>query len=77
MKPYGIPRVLDVIIADCADMFNYALKPSKGNLPGKGGDIHNFIRNVKSKSAQRRYWKKKARTKNKRICREELKCVEY
>lgn len=68
MKAYGVPRVKDVERPDCADLFNYALKSSKGRLREKSGDYKSNIRNPEVKARHRRYWKSKARTANKKAC---------
>lgn len=61
MKPYGIPRNLDVQWPDKADCAFYGLKDSRAKVVGKGGDRHSTVRNKQSKAATRRYWKRKAR----------------
>jgi len=65
MKAYGVPRDKDVENPDLLDIKLYGLKSSSGRLVGKGGDIKNSFRNVKSKAASRRIWKKKARSAQK------------
>jgi hypothetical protein len=55
MKPYGIPRVLDIECPDCADALLYALKSSKVSLRGKSPLRH------AGKIRARRVWKKLAR----------------
>lgn len=66
MKPIGIPRVLDVINPDCEDGKNYAIKPSKLNIQGPGGDYHSNFHNTEQKNSIRRAWKKKDRQAGKK-----------
>lgn len=68
MKAYGVPRIKDVESPDCADLFSFALKSSKGRLREKGGDFKSNVRNAKVKAATRRIWKQKARRANKKEC---------
>jgi hypothetical protein len=60
MKPYGVPRVLDVQWPDVADIRRFGFASHAGKFPGKSGDYHPYISGVK-KARARRYWKRKAR----------------
>lgn len=73
MKPYGIPRNLDVEAPDCADIHTYALKPSRGNIRGLGGDFHNSVRKSANKRNIRRQYKKLARRDGKSEIRNEMR----
>lgn len=76
MKPYGLPRILDLIQPDCADINLYALKSSSSHIKGKGGDIRNSVRNSAVKRATRRIYKKRIRAKHKHQLRLQGTAVE-
>lgn len=71
MKPYGIPRNLDVQWPDQADCACYGLKDSRAKLPNRNGERHSTVRNKDSKAATRRYWKRKARKQGEEDVREQ------
>lgn len=68
MKPYGIPRHLDVGAPDMGDLHTYALKASAGNVKNKSGQIRSTFKKSAKKRRVRRYWKKRARRASKRLC---------
>lgn len=61
MKPYGIPRNLNVENPDLVDIRLYAFKSSRSRLESKGGDVKNSFHNSSAKRNTRRIWKKKER----------------
>jgi len=63
MKPYGLPRCLDIEYPDKLDITVYGLAPSR----------HGEKRKSKAKNKTRRYWKRTARALNKQIIQDELK----
>ena len=63
MKPYGIPRDIDVEHPDIAASKEFALKPSKVNIKSQGGDFRDPNRSTQAKAATRRIWKKQERLK--------------
>ena len=73
MKPYGIPRVLEVEFPDVADIKRFGFKSSIGRVKTKGGDIPSYFKNSNAKRNIRRIWKKKARLNTKRELREYIK----
>jgi hypothetical protein len=60
MKPYGVPRVPEIVNPDVADIQKFGLKSSIGRVVGKGGDIKCYQK-PNQKASSRRIWKKKAR----------------
>ena len=64
MKPYGLPRILDLECPDLYDIRLYGLKSSKSRTK-KHGVIKNSFRRVKVKATARRIWKKRERSKTK------------
>jgi hypothetical protein len=73
MKPYGIPRILDVEFPDIADIHRFGLKSSIGHFSEKGGEFKSYIRNCHSKASTRRYWKRKARQISKCLIQKAIK----
>lgn len=71
MKPYGIPRNLDLEGPDLHDISKYGLKSSKSRVKSKSGDIKNSFRSSASKRSTRRTWKSVARQGAKRGARQE------
>lgn len=67
MKAYGIPRTFCAAFPDPVDGVLYALKSSRLRPPGPGGDRKSSVRNSRKKRAIRRFWKKRARARLKRI----------
>jgi len=68
MKPYGVPRDLNLEAPpDCADIKKYGLKSSIGRL-----DSHSTFHSSSSKRRARRIWKKRAR----RISKNSLSLLE-
>lgn len=65
MKPYGVPRVQELVYPDCADINRFGLKSSCSRLVGKSGDIKNSFRSASAKQRSRRVWKKLARRQGK------------
>jgi len=65
MKPYGVPRNLDVESPDLLDISNYGLKTSTGQLISKGGDFRGSTK-TKKRNNNRRLWKKSERQRQKR-----------
>jgi len=72
MKPYGLPRVLDLIYPDLADIARFGLKSSKSRMAKKSGDIPNSFRSPTAKSAVRRYWKRAERNLARKNIRERV-----
>ncbi len=72
MRAYGLPRDPNVEFPDCGDLQTFALKPSRGILPGPGGDRHSGTRSTARKNAARRYWKRAARREGKAAIAESL-----
>lgn len=72
MKPYGIPRNMDVQWPDQLDCVTYAFKDSRAKVKGLGGDRHSIMRNKAAKAATRRYWKRKARKAAEKEIKNEL-----
>jgi len=71
MKGYGLPRNLDIEFPDLADIRNFGLKTSTGQLESKGGDYRGSSKkNVRNRN--RRFWKKQARINAKRSIYKEL-----
>lgn len=70
MKPYGIPRTLDLVYPDMGDIANYGLKSSAGHLRGKGGDIRSNFKNPQAKARSRRQFARAARAEGKAACQE-------
>jgi len=66
MKPYGLPRWKNIEFPDVADIQEFGLKSSAGNLPKKGGDIHSSFRSSSGKRGTRRVYKKRERLRVKR-----------
>jgi len=71
MKGYGLPRYPDMDAPDLADIANYGLKTSTGQLKSKGGDFRGSAR-TKRRNTARRFWKKQARIEAKRTIYNEL-----
>lgn len=63
MKPYGLPRRLELESPDCVDIRKYALKSSKCRAFSGSGDIKNSFRSSINKRIARRVWKKLERRK--------------
>lgn len=61
MKPYGVPRVLDTVCPDKADIKLYGFST-----------IDRCSRKDRGKNKARRIWKRKARIQNKTITVKEL-----
>ena len=65
MRAYGVDIIEE---PDVADILSMAAKSSCGRLAGKGGDFRGYAHGPR-KRARRRYWKRRARAKGRRICR--------
>lgn len=68
VRPYGIPRTLDVAFPDVGDIRRFGLASHVGSLPGKSGDFHPYCRGEK-KARTRRIWKRRERTNAARAIR--------
>ena len=66
MIAYGLPRNTDVSYPDLGAIYTYALPGGAGNLPGHGGDIHDFFRSPAQKARIRRAYKRRARQEGRR-----------
>ena len=71
MKPYGLPRTLDIESPDLVDIFNYGLKTSTGQLLSKGGDFRGSVKK-KNRKIMRRFWKKRQRQKQKKEMKNDI-----
>lgn len=70
MKPYGVPRDLNLECPDKIDITYFGLKTSIGQLKKKGGDYPS--KDTKSRNFFRRVWAKRARGYSKKFVRKEL-----
>jgi hypothetical protein len=68
MKAYGIPRRFNVITPDVGDGKKFAVKASKVNCRGKGGDIRNNFHNPIAKQQTRRMFARIERSNGKQQC---------
>ena len=71
MKAYGLPRDKDIECPDLVDIQIFGLKSSAGNIK-KNGSIKNSFRSSDVKRQTRRFWKRKQRAINKKMCIEEI-----
>ena len=60
MKAYGLPRNSNIEFPDIADIAEFALKTSTGQIESLGGDYRGSSK-TKNRNKTRRIWKKKAR----------------
>jgi len=70
MKPYGIPRYINIECPDLEDIRYYGLKSFHSRDETKSGDRKNSFRRPSVKAAARRKWKKKERRAAKLCCLE-------
>lgn len=61
MKPYGLPRVIELEQPDVGDIQRFGLKSSAGRIKSK--EYKSYIRKSKKRNEIRRTWKKKERAK--------------
>jgi len=71
MKPYGLPRFSWLDYPDVEDIHYFGLKSSIGNIK-RHGEFRGIHRNKISKTATRRFWKRKARAKAKKEINNEV-----
>jgi hypothetical protein len=69
MRPYGIPRHLEVEFPDVADIQRYGMKSCVGKLKG---DQHSYTRSAESRRQTRRFFKKSERMSSKQFIRTEI-----
>lgn len=67
MKPYGIPRDLDVQWPDVGSIQHFGLASHVGKFPEKCGVYKPYVRNTEKRNRTRRYWKRTARMTAKHI----------
>lgn len=72
MRPYGLPRTLDLEFPDCVDCGCYGLKSSYGKKK-KDGSFYLHFKSSEGKRNARRVWKKLHRVQTKRQTFNELK----
>lgn len=69
MKPYGIPRHLEVEFPDVADIQRYGMKSCIGKLKD---DQHSYTRSAEQRQKTRRFFKKSERMCSKQFIRNEI-----
>lgn len=69
MKPYGV-EIVNTKCPDVAEIQRMGAKSSCGRLREKGGDFKSYIRNPEQKRRQRRWWKKRERSRSKALCKD-------
>ncbi len=72
MKPYGLNKKFDLGFEDVLAIQVAGRKSSTGKFPEKSGKYKSYTRNSKTRNANRRYFKKVERLKNKKFINLEL-----
>lgn len=67
MKPYGLPRTLDLESPDIADIQEYGLKSSSGRIFKASGEYKSYTRSSKNRKRMRRIWKRNERQRAKQL----------